>query len=204
MYHFPKYEDDWEQKKERKRARRRRRKEKMLKPCRKEHPRQATFPVIVEQTQASPSTRHRTRMYLSPEFSAPYNAVFDSPENSDNEEFYSTRPKLPAPNSVGEPSQHLRSRKKKKAIKVEEELTHSFYPLYLDTPPSRNGATFALDAPCNKSMERLPARKSMESMMGVELPERMMHYKKPSKLPPIDKENRSNTDEYPGFGLKRF
>lgn len=206
MYHFPhKYED--EQKKERKRARRRRRKEMMLKQCRKaEQCHQATFPVLVERTKASPSSRHRTRIYLSPEFSASYSAAFDSAENSDNEEYYSTRAKLPAPNSVGESTHghQTRSRKKKKAIKYEEEINHSLYPSYFDTPPSRNGMTFALDAPCNRSMDHLPARKSMENMYGIDPPENKMRFRKPNKLPPIDKENRSNTDEYPGFGLKRF
>ena len=203
MYHFPKtYED--EQKKERKRARRRRRKEMMLKSSRKEQSHQATFPVLVERTKASPSSRHRTRIYLSPEFSASHSAAFESAENSDNEEYYGTRAKLPAPDSVGESSHQTRSRKKKKSIKFEEEVNHSLHPSYLDRPPSRNGVNFALDAPCNRSMDPLPARKSMENILGIDLPEIMRRIKKPNKLPPIDKENRSLTDEYPGFGLKRF
>lgn len=203
MYHFSKSFED-EQRKERKRARRRRRKEMMLKPCRKEQTQPATFPVLVERAKASrTSSRHRTRVYLSPEFAPPHSA-FESAENSDNEEYYGTRAKLPAPNSVGESSHQIRSRKKKKAIKVEEELTHSLYPSYLEGAPSKNGITFALDTPNRSSMDSLPARQSVENMLGgKDRPEITMRFKKPNKLPPIDKENRSLTDEYP-YVLKRF
>lgn len=200
MYHFPKSFED-EQRKERKRARRRRRKEMTLKPCKKEQLHPATFPVLVERTKASPSLRHRTRIYLSPDFSSAHGA-YESVENSDNEEYYSTRAKLPAPNSVGECSHQMRSRKKKKAIKVEEELNHSLYPSYLERPPSRNGVNFALDAP-NRSMDPLPARKSMESMLGIDLLDIKMRLPKANKLPPIDKENRSLTDDY-SFMRKRY
>ena len=59
MYHFPKYDKEQkrekeEQIKERKRTRRRRRKEKILKPSWKEQTQQATFPVLVERSKASP------------------------------------------------------------------------------------------------------------------------------------------------------
>lgn len=207
MYHFPKsYEEEQrrekdEQRRERKRARRRRRKEKMHKPCRKEQSQQATFPLLVERTKASPPLRHRPRIYYSPEFDAPHSA-FDSAENSDNEEYYVTRVRPSVPNSVGEPSHQTRTRKKKKATKVEDEHIHSLYPSYLERPPSRNGITFTTEAPA-RSVDPLPARKSMESMFGLDLSEIQMRLKKPNKLPPIDKENRSHTDEYP-YMMKRY
>lgn len=202
MYHFPKSFED-EHRKERKRARRRRRKEMMLKPCKKEQTHPATFPVLVERSKASPSSRHRARIYFSPDFSSVHGA-YESADNSDNEEYHGTRAKLPAPNSVGECSHQTRTRKKKKATKVEEELSHSIYPSYLERPPSRNGVNFAhaLDTP-NRSMDPLSARKSMESMMGTDRPDIKIRFQKPNKLPPIDKENRFVPDDYP-FTRKRY
>lgn len=202
MYHFPKSFED-EQRKERKRARRRRRKEMMLKPCMKEQTHPATFPVLVERSKASPSSRHRARMYFSPDFSSAHGA-YESAENSENEEYHGARAKLPAPNSVGECSHQMRSRKKKKAMKVEEELNHSLYPSYLDRPTSRNGVNFAyaLDAP-TRCMDPLPARKSIESIMGMDRTDNQMRFQKPNKLPPIDKENRFIPDDYP-FTRKRY
>ena len=205
MYHFPKYDEEQrrekeEQRKERKRVRRRRRKEKIHKPSWKEKTQQATFPVLVERSKASPPLRHRTRIYFSPEFEAMHSAL-DSAENSDNEEYYVTRVRPPLP--VGsELSHQTRTRKKKKATKVEEELSHSLYPSYLETPSSRNGISFATEAP-TRNVDPLPARRSMESMLGLDSTEMQMRLKKLNKLPPIDKENKSqHTDEYPC--MKRY
>ena len=212
MYHFPKsYED--EQRKERKRARRRRRKEMVQKQNRREQPQVATFPVIVERTKTSPSSRHRSRKYYSPESSS-HSGYESAAEYSESEEFYgmgclnretaySTRSKLPVPKPAGESSyQKRRSRKKKKGIKMDEDHTHHLYPGYLERPPSRNGVSFAMDSPY-RNMDPIPARKSMEGMPSFgEMPE-MKCIKRPKKLPPIDKENKSHTDEYP-FVMKHF
>lgn len=220
MYHFPKSFEE-EQRKERKRARRRRRKEITQKPLnRREQPlHPATFPVIVERTKASPSqSRHRSKKYYSPELTSSQSG-YESAEYTESEEFYgmgclnretaysSSRSKLPppAPKQLVESSSYPKkrsSRKKKKGIKVEEDHTHSLYPSFLDRPPSRNGLNFAMDSPY-RNMEPIPTRKSLENMPGFgELPE-MKCIKRPKKLPPIDKENRAHTDEYP-FVMKRF
>ncbi|PFX34188.1 hypothetical protein AWC38_SpisGene955 [Stylophora pistillata] len=165
MYHFPKYDKEQkrekeEQIKERKRTRRRRRKEKILKPSWKEQTQQATFPVLVERSKASPPLRHRTRINYSTEFEALHSAL-DFAENSDNGEYYVTR-----------------------------------------NPPSRNGISLTTEAAA-RNVDPLPARRSIESMLGLDLTEMQMRLKKPNKLPPIDKENRSqHTDEYPY--MKRY
>lgn len=219
MYHFPKPFEE-EQRKERKRARRRRRRDTTQKliSSRREQPQQATFPVIVERTRAlsPPASRHRSRKYYSPDFSSSHSG-YES-EYSDGEEFYgmgcvnrestashSTRSKLPAPKThVGESLsyQKKRSKKKKKGLKLDEDYSHPLYPSFLERPPSRNGVNFAMDSPY-RNMDPIPARKSKENMPGFSELSELKSLKKPNKLPPIDKDNRMHTDEYP-FGMKRF
>ena len=211
--HFHKSFEE-EQRRERKRGRRRRRKEVAQKASRREQHHPGTFPIIVERTRASPSSRHRSRKHYSPEPSSSHSG-YESAEYSEGEEFYSigclnrepaaysTRTKLPAPKPVAEPSyQKKRSRKKKKGIKMDEDHTHPLYPGYLERPPSRNGINFPMDSSQYRSVDPIPARKSMESMPGFcDIPD-IRCIKRPKKLPPIDKENKGHTDEFPF--MKRY
>lgn len=213
--HLPRSFEE-EQRKERKRAKKQRRREKASKSSRKEQHHQATFPVIVERSKASPTSRHKSRKCYSPEPAVLSHSGYESVEYSEGEEVYvfkchnreaaaySARSRLPVPKPVTEPCCHKkRSRKKKKGIKVEESHTHPFYPAYLEGPQSRNGIGFRLDSPY-RGMDPIPARKSLDSMPGFgDMPADLKCIKKPKKLPPIDnKENRAHTDVYPF--VKRF